>query len=97
MDIPIDKIRDFCVTEGISYLAIFGSVAGGNERPDSDIDILVSFHDESKIGLLHFIGVKNRLADLLGRPVDLVDRAGLNPRIKPFVLASLREIYNDAA
>ena len=97
MNLPLDKLRKFCKDEGIAYMAVFGSVADKTSRPDSDIDILVSFVQDEKIGLLHFIGVKQRLEDLLGKRVDLVSKKALNPRIKSVISSQLKEIYNHAA
>jgi uncharacterized protein len=55
---------------GVKSLQLFGSVVRGEARPESDIDILVEF--SRPIGLLAFVGLKHRLSDLVGRPVDLV-------------------------
>ncbi len=55
---------------GVKSLKLFGSVVRGETGPKSDIDILVEF--SRPIGLLAFLGLKHRLAELLGRPVDLV-------------------------
>ena len=68
---------------GVTRLALFGSVARGGSRPDSDIDILVSFDgpatSERYFGVLFF------LEDLFGRPVDLVTDRALRPELRPFV------------
>jgi uncharacterized protein len=55
---------------GVKSLKLFGSVVRGEAGPESDIDILVEF--SRPIGLLAFVGLKHRLSELLGRPVDLV-------------------------
>ena len=97
MELPLEKLRRFCKEEGIAYMGVFGSVAGGTARSNSDVDILVSFVQDEEIGLLHFIGVKQRLEDLLGKRVDLVSKKALNPYIKEDVLNHLKEIYSYAA
>lgn len=68
---------------GVSELALFGSTVRGDERVDSDIDILVSF-DGSSTSQRYF-GVQFYLEDLLGRPVDLVTRKALRRELAPYV------------
>jgi predicted nucleotidyltransferase len=70
---------------GIVRLALFGSVARDEARPDSDIDLLVTFDDGRELSLLDVIGVENRLADLLGQRVDLVEDDMLEPRLRQSV------------
>jgi len=69
----------------VKSLRLFGSVVRGEARADSDIDILVEF--SRPIGLLAFVGLKNRLAELLGRPVDLVTPEALKPRLRQGILS----------
>ena len=64
---------------GVASFALFGSYVRGDERPDSDIDVLVTFDDPP--GLLGFVALENKLSDLLDHPVDLVVRESLKPRI----------------
>ena len=47
---------------------------------DSDVDLLAAFDDARKLSLLDVIGIENRLADLLGQPVDLIEEGTLRPR-----------------
>jgi len=74
---------------GVKSLKLFGSVVRGEARPESDIDILVEF--SRPIGLLAFIRLKQRLAELLGRPVDLVTPDALKPPLRDGIL---REAHN---
>jgi uncharacterized protein len=66
---------------GIIRLALFGSVARNEARAGSDIDLLAGFDASRKFSLLDVIGIENRLADLLGQPIDLVEEGTLRPRI----------------
>jgi len=71
---------------GIKELGIFGSYVRGEERKDSDLDLLAEFEDGAKIGLLEFIRVENYLSDLLGVKVELVEKSALKPRIGRLIL-----------
>jgi hypothetical protein len=70
---------------GVSYLGIFGSYVRGEQKMTSDVDILVEFDRPGT--LLGFIHLQNDLIDLLGIKVDLVEKNGLKPAIRPYVLA----------
>lgn len=70
---------------GVKSLALFGSFARDEARPDSDVDLLVEFAPEAHVGLFELIDLKERLEQLLGRKVDLVPREGLKPRLRPIV------------
>jgi predicted nucleotidyltransferase len=67
---------------GIVRLSLFGSVARNESRPDSDIDLLATFDDSRELSLLDVIGIENKLADLLGHRVDLVEEDMLKPRVR---------------
>ena len=73
-----------CERNGASRPAIFGSVARGDARPGSDLDVLVDL-DPSR-SLLDHIHLKHELEDLLGVSVDVVTRRGLHPLIRDAVL-----------
>ena len=68
---------------GVLRLALFGSMARGTARPDSDVDVLVAFYgpETSK----RYFGVQFYRQDLLGRDVDLVTEDALRSRLRPFV------------
>ena len=67
---------------GIAELALFGSVSRGEDKSDSDVDILYRFGTE-KITLRQFMGLKYYLEELLGRNVDLVGMDWIEPSIEP--------------
>lgn len=67
----------------VSDLAIFGSVARGESRPDSDIDVLVDF--DGPATFKGYTGTRAFLEDLLGREVDLVMKGAMRPEIWPYV------------
>ncbi len=71
INIPHDKIEEFCRRHHIRKLSLFGSVIRGDFRPDSDVDVLVEFEDGHVPGLIRFSGMELELGDILGRKVDL--------------------------
>jgi len=70
VEIPEDQIAAFCRANGIRRLALFGSILRDDFRPDSDIDVLVEFLPEVKVGL-RFVRMQDELSDIFGRKVDL--------------------------
>jgi len=70
---------------GVSHLAVFGSVSRGEERPDSDVDVLVEF--EAPVGLFKFVSLQRYLEGLIGRPVDLATPDALRPEMRDAILA----------
>ncbi len=78
---PIDytnTIRDYFATLPIEKAWVYGSFARGEERQDSDIDIMVRYRPEG-VSLLTHAHIMNTLSDLLGREVDLTEEDGLLP------------------
>jgi predicted nucleotidyltransferase len=67
--------------KGIGALWVFGSVARGDARPDSDIDLAIDFTPGPEPSLLALAAMKEDLAAALGRPVDLGERSAMKPRV----------------
>jgi predicted nucleotidyltransferase len=67
---------------GVCHAAVFGSVARGDNRPDSDLDILVEFGPEADDSILEYVDLKDYIASLFDGPVDVVDRDALKPRLR---------------
>src|SRR5579871_671883 len=59
---------------GVSHAALFGSRARGDNRPDSDIDIMIEIDPEAHVGVWGYVGLKEYIAALFDEPVDVVDR-----------------------
>ena len=78
VEIPREKIAEFCRRYHILKLALFGSVLSDDFRPDSDVDILVEFEPDHTVGLLRMAGLELELSELLGRKVDLRTPAELS-------------------
>ena len=69
--------------QGVAHAALFGSVARGENRPDGDIDILVEIAPEARIGLFQYVGIVQYIERLFPFPVDVVNREGLKPLVRP--------------
>ena len=80
---------------GVRRLALFGSVARGEARPDSDVDLLVEFVPGQK-SFDHFIALADLLEALVGRPVELVTLEALSPFIGPHILAEAADVLRAA-
>jgi predicted nucleotidyltransferase len=68
---PLEQIAGVCRKYGACQLSLFGSILGLDFRPDSDIDLLVSFSPGTRISLLGIANMEADLSAILGRPVDL--------------------------
>ena len=64
---------------GVKSLAVFGSVARGEAKPESDVDIVVEFDPQAHVGLFKMVELKEFLEKVLGCPVDVVTLDGLRP------------------
>lgn len=83
-------IAEIAARHGASNLRLFGSVARREERPDSDIDLLVALDDAR--GFKDYLALAEELESLLGRPVDLVTERGLSPHFRPYIEAEARPL-----
>lgn len=95
--IDINKIKLYFSDQPVSKAWLFGSFARGDERDDSDVDILVSFEKDAKVSLLHHAGMLCDLEDLLQRPVDLVNELSLYPEVREKVDQDKILIYERTA
>ncbi len=69
--------------QGVAHAALFGSVARGENRPDSDIDIMVEIAPEIRMGLFQYVGIVQYIEGLFPVPVDVANREGLKPLVRP--------------
>ncbi len=80
---------------GVARLALFGSVARGEARPDSDVDLLVQFSPGAKT-FDRFLALSELLEALLGRRVELVTTESLSPFLGPRILAEAQDVLRAA-
>jgi len=88
------RLATLCKEHKVGRLRIFGSAARGEERPDSDIDLLVDF--TVPVGFFELIELEEQLAAFFGRSVDLLTEPGLSPYFRDSIL-SKTEVLFDAA
>lgn len=86
-------IDELCRRYAVKELSLFGSTAKGASTDESDFDLLVEFEPDVEVGFLTLSKLRIELADLLGRPVDLVPKVGLKPLIRQTVLAESQLLY----
>jgi len=92
IELPREKIANFCRRHHIRKLAVFGSALREDFRPDSDLDVLVEFDPEHTPGLA-FFAMEQELSELLGRKVDLNTLQFLSPYFRDKVLAEAEVQY----
>jgi hypothetical protein len=93
LKIDNDRLSELCRKYQVEFLGVFGSAARGEARPESDVDVLVRFSPQVKIGYFKLYDVEKSLAESLGKSVDLVTQDALSPYIKDQVYSDLKVIY----
>ncbi len=93
VDIPRERLADFCRRHHIRKLSLFGSVLREDFRPDSDIDVLVEFEPDYVVGLIRLAGMELELSALLGRKVDMRTPAELSRYFRQEVVDSAEVQY----
>lgn len=94
IEFPADAVADFCRRWKITELALFGSVLRDDFRPDSDIDVLVTFAPDAGWSLFDHVTMQDELAEIFGRPVDLVVKAAVtNPFRRHHIMRNHRVVY----
>lgn len=92
LEVDVARVAEICRRYGIARLEIFGSAGRGEAGPDSDIDLLYTLAPDAHLGW-NISALEDELAEALGRPVDLVSRRALHPRLRDAVLAEARPLY----
>jgi uncharacterized protein len=101
MKLPIninqEQIEEFCRRWKISEFSVFGSVLREDFRPDSDVDVLVTFSGDAHWSLFDLVTMQEELKKIVGREVDLVERQAVerseNYIRRRHILHSLEQVY----
>jgi predicted nucleotidyltransferase len=93
--IPIDRrvIAEFCRRNRIRRLSLFGSVLRDDFGPDSDVDVLVEFEPDARVGLIRLAGMECELSEVLGRKADIRTPNDLSRYFRQEVLQAAEEQY----
>ena len=87
-----EGLAQVCRDSGIARLRIFGSAARGEDRPDSDVDLIADF--DAPVGYFEVIRAEDRLAAFFGKRVDLLTEGAISPFIRDNVLADAQLIFD---
>jgi predicted nucleotidyltransferase len=94
IDVPRERIEEFCRKWHVTELALFGSVLRDDFRADSDVDVLVTFDPGVRPSLDDWLDMEDDLAASFGRRVDLVEKSRIeNPFIRRHVLHHHEVLY----
>jgi len=94
IDVPKDRIVEFCRKWKIAEFALFGSVLRNDFRSDSDVDVLITFEPDVPWSLYEWVDMIDELRAIFGRDVKLVEKSGLrNPFRRHAILTTKEVIY----
>ena len=96
IEVPKNKIEDFCRRHHIRCLALFGSVLRDDFSAQSDVDVLVDFEPDARVGMITLAGIEIELSRILGRRAQIHTIKGLNPLFRDKVL-NLAEVQYEHA
>ncbi|MGE5478116.1 MAG: nucleotidyltransferase family protein [Bacteroidales bacterium] len=89
--------RDLFSRFGVVSVSLFGSVVRDEARPMSDVDLMVEFAPGCPGGLFRYVELKHALEGVLGRPVDLITKGNIRPRLKDRILAECLPVIGEEA
>jgi len=87
----VTQLIDICRQNDVSMIGVFGSMARGEARKKSDIDLIVRF--SKRKSLLAVVRLERELSDALGRKVDLLTEAAISPYLRERILKELQVVY----
>ena len=94
LTISTEELTAFCERWGIKELALFGSAARGELRPESDVDFMIEFKRDAHVGLREYFSLRDELSEMVGRPIDISSKETLrNPYRSASIMRDLTVIY----
>ncbi len=93
IDIPRAQIEDFCQRHHIRRLSLFGSVLRDDFGTQSDVDVLVEFEPEARVGMIRLAGIELELSGILKRKVDMHTPGFISKYFREQVLAEAEDQY----
>ncbi len=92
LEVSSDAIVAFCQKWKITEFALFGSILRDDFRPDSDVDVLVTFAPDEKWSLLDIVRMKEEMKIIFGREVDLVEKRALKNPFRRYEILRTKEV-----
>jgi hypothetical protein len=94
LDVPMGRIREFCLKWKVREFSLFGSVLRDDFRPDSDVDVLVLLAEDAPWDLFDWVDMIEELKGIFGREVDLVEKTAIsNPFRRNHILRNRKVLY----
>jgi predicted nucleotidyltransferase len=93
IELPLNEIIEFCQQQPIAQLSLFGSILRDDFHAESDVDMLVKFIPDSKVGYFELVGMEMELTKIVGRKVDLRTPGELSKYFRQRVLDAAETIY----
>lgn len=93
IDLPMTKVEDFCRSNHIQSLALFGSILTERFRKSSDVDVLVQFEEKHIPGLIRLCELELELGEIFGRHVDLRTPKDLSRYFRDEVIKGAYRLY----
>jgi predicted nucleotidyltransferase len=90
--IPLEKIEAFCRKWKIKEFALFGSVLRDDFRPDSDVDVLVTFEPNGGFTFENFMEIQEEIEGIFGRKVDLVQKGRIRNPFRRYEILTTKEV-----
>jgi predicted nucleotidyltransferase len=87
------ELRPELEAEGVRHTSIFGSIARGDDMPESDIDLIVDLDLQARVGLFELAGITLLLQERLGRHVDVIVKSGLRPGRHDEILSDMYFVF----
>jgi predicted nucleotidyltransferase len=93
LPIPLTDLQAFCRAHSVRELSVFGSAVRGDFGANSDVDVLIELATEARVGLIALQRMRDELARIFGRPVDLLTKNGINRHIRADILREAQVIH----